>query len=358
VTVDARYLKRAGIGVSHYLRGVIDRMEGAGGPRLVLLTDEDEHADRLGREYPDARVVALARGSGFLWEQWDLPRYLRRTRPAAHLAAGNYGLPALPVGGTRLMLVVHDLIPLRMPGSHLLGRPAWAAKYLLSTAIALWRASMVMVPSRATARDVSRLLWRDKVRVRYPTGVAANGQGPVPLPVDWPADYVLYNGGFDPRKNVAGLLEGFARHRRAGGEHRLAILGDVPEELLAVAARLGILSDLWLPGYVDDATKNAAVAGAAAVVYPSYWEGFGLPVLEALSAGTPVVTGTGGSLTEVGADAVVYVDVRDPASIAAGIARAVSPSEKQRLRERAVRQVRRLTTPADDDPILIGSLDS
>jgi glycosyltransferase involved in cell wall biosynthesis len=353
ITVDARYLKRAGIGVSVYLRGAIGRLRGAG-VALVLLTDDETHAAALMREHVGAnvRVVVLHRRSGFLWEQWDLPRYLRRTRPQAHLAGANYGLPLFPAGGARLMLVVHDLIPLRMPRAYLFNRPAWAAKYLLSVGIALWRASTVLVPSRATAQDVSRLLRRDKVRVRYPSAVVANGNEPAALPPDWPAEYLLYNGGFDPRKNVDGLLEAFALYRRSGGSHKLAILGEAPAGGLSAARRLGIEAELWLPGYVDDETRNAAVASAAAVVYPSRWEGFGLPVLEALTAGVPVVTGTGGSLREVGGDAVVYVDVRDPASIAAGISRAVTPSERRRLAPRAARQLRLLSTSAHDDPVL------
>lgn len=354
VTIDARYLKRPGIGISVYLAALVDTVVGTGA-RLTLLTDDEEHAGQLRAQWPDVAVTALPARSGFLWEQVLLPRHLRRAAPRVHVAGANYGLPLRRVRPTRLVQMVHDLIPLRMPRTYLVPRPAWAAKYLLSTAISLARADLLVAASHSTADDVRRWSRRhEHVAVRYPpplrpaTATAVDAA----LPEGWPARYLLYNGGLDARKNVGELLEAFRLHRERGGDHDLVLMGAGYERLLPLARSLGVEAHLRLPGYVDEPTKLAAIRGAAAIVYPSRSEGFGLPVVEGLSLGTPVVSGTGGSLREVGGDAVVFVDVADPASIADGIERALRPEERERLRALAPRQLGRLVTSAQDDPLV------
>jgi O-antigen/teichoic acid export membrane protein len=350
VSVDARYLKRPDVGISVYVAGVIDRLLESGAD-LTLLTDAAQHGAQLRRAYPAAEVVVLPARSGFVWEQRELPRYLRRARHGMHLAGANYGLPLTRVGGTRLALVVHDLIPLRMPRTYLFSRPAWAAKYLLSTLISLVRAELVLTPSAATASDVRRLRRTGPVEVRYPAPAAVHGHQ-APPPADWPRPYVLYNGGLDPRKNVDGMLRAFALFRREGGEHHLVMLGSGCDRLAPRCRELGIEPFVHLPGYVDEATKTAAVRGADAVVYPSRWEGFGLPLLESMSVGTPVVTGVGGSLREVGGDAPIYVRVWSPRSIACGLTRAVRPEERGRFRARASAQLERFDGSASADPLV------
>lgn len=351
VSVDARYLKRPDVGISVYVAGVIERLLGAG-PRVTLLTDDEAHADELRLAYPAAEAVALPERSGFVWEQRALPRYLRGAGHDLHLAGANYGLPLRGVGDTRLALVVHDLIPLRMPRTYLFSRPAGAAKYLLSTFISLARATLVLTPSEATAKDVRKLKRGGTVEVRYPTPPAQNGHAAPPLPAGWPTRYVLYNGGLDPRKNVDGMLRAFAVFRRQGGRHHLVMLGSGCDQLAPRCEELGIEQFVHLPGYVDEDTKTAAVRGADAVVYPSRWEGFGLPLLESMTAGTPVVSGVGGSLREVGGDAPVYVRVSSHRCIARGMARAVRPEERIRFRARARAQLKRLDGSPDADPLL------
>src|SRR2546430_8788813 len=193
-----------------------------------------------------------------------------------------------------------------MPRTYIFPRPAWAAKSLLSTAISFARADAFVANSASTARDLRRAGARAPVWVRYPLPPAVDGAPPSPLPAGWPRRYVLYNGGDDARKNVPALLEAFARFHRDAADVSLVLMGRGYERFGERLRALGIEDCVALPGYVDDELKMAAVRGAAAVVYPSRWEGFGLPVAEALAARVPVVTGTGGAPAPGGGGAPRY----------------------------------------------------
>jgi glycosyltransferase involved in cell wall biosynthesis len=163
---------------------------------------------------------------------------------------------------------------------------------------------------------------------------------------------VLYNGGRDPRKNVPRLIEAFAAYRRAGGDHHLVLMGRGYDEYDPLLRRLGVGDAAFLPGFVSDDVRDRALAAAAAVAYPSRWEGYGLPLVEAFAAGVPVVAGRGGSQAEVGGDAAIYVDVDDAAAIADGIRRAVAPESRRRAREAGPRRLRELREASGPDPLL------
>ena len=353
VSVDARYLRRPGVGISRYVSGVIEQLLRSGSP-VTLLTDGEDHRPDLERRYPAAGVVVLPQRSGLVWEQWSLPRYLRGSGHVAHVAGANYGLPLVSAGDVHTVLVVHDLIPLRMPRTYIARRPRWAVKYLVSQFTSLFRASSIVAVSQATARDVRRFSLGRRAVVRYP-----DWRTPLPsplpdLPDGWPERFVVFNGGLDPRKNISGLIDAFALYLARGGDHDLVLMGSGAEFFTPQIERLGVAERVHLPGWVDEGVKYAAIERAGAVLYPSTLEGFGLPVVEALRLGTPVVTGTGGSLREVGGDTAVYVDVCDPESVAQGIARAVRRETREHVRIKAGAHLERLATPPGPgaDPLL------
>jgi glycosyltransferase involved in cell wall biosynthesis len=327
VAVDARYLRRH-VGISAYLRGSLHDLTAAGAA-LTLLTDARDHVGDLRAEYPAASVALLPGRSGFLWEQRTLRRHLRAHDYDAFIAPANYGIPFGYRGRTTMILVVHDLIPLRLPRLYLLTKPAWAAKYLLSMAAAAIGADRIVAVSDATARDVARLLRREATDVVYPClpePYSPPEPDHAPDPFASPAQhpYFVYNGGADPRKNVAVLLRAFAALQHEVPEVELVLLGSDMGWLRPLIQELGIGSRVRLPGFVDEAAKMRLIHDALALVYPSTIEGFGLPVVEALAAGTPVICGTGGALPEVGGDAVSYVRPVTPAVLAAALRSAVT----------------------------------
>lgn len=310
VAVDARYLTRKGVGITRYLAQTVTELTGAGANVSLLLHDPYSGAE-LAAEYPDAIVVPVpgGRNSRFLWEQIALRRHLRGADYDAFIAPANYGLPLGYRGRTKLVLIVHDLIPLRLPRLHLLNSAIWTAVYLASTAIAVAKADRIITVSDSSARDIARLLHRKQVSVVYPQidqATRDKQQGSGSARAEF-GEYFVYNGGADPRKNVAMLLRAIALVAVRRPTCQLVILGTGYDSFRELIESLGIADHVRLLGYVSESRKTEIIAGAAGLVYPSSYEGFGMPLIEGMAAGIPVITGTGGSLVEVGGKAAVYV---------------------------------------------------
>jgi glycosyltransferase involved in cell wall biosynthesis len=166
-------------------------------------------------------------------------------------------------------------------------------------------------------------------------------------------DYLLYLGTLQPRKNLVRLVEAFAQMLKEGGSNdnltclKLVIAGPkgwLYDEIFARVQALGLTGRVIFPGYVAEADKPALLSGALAYVFPSLYEGFGLPVLEAMACGTPVLTSNVSSLPEVAGDAALLVDPHDTAAMAHSMASLITHADLRRqLIERGYRQVTRFS---------------
>lgn len=227
---------------------------------------------------------------------------------------------------------IHDLIPLRLPHSTLDNKSAFLA---MAQAIAR-RADRIAVVSEATRQDVIRLLGApdDRIVTTYqsvsiPDSVLRRAEADAARDVEgifglgW-KDYYLYFGAIEPKKNVARIIEGYLASRvRAplvvvGGR---AWLADKEAALLASAARRadGAPHQIIQIDYLPYEMLMTLARGARATLFPSLYEGFGLPVLESMLLGTAVLTSTAGSLPEVSGDAAHLVDPHDLDAISGGI---------------------------------------
>jgi len=240
--------------------------------------------------------------------------------------------------------VVHDLLPLFFPAEY--PRQQY---YFRSLVPRVLRSSRVLVAdSESTRRDITQSygIAPDKVRVIYPgydpDTYSANGSDRPLRSVE--GSYLLYVGNLLPHKNLLSLLDALAilrRRRRA----RLIIRGDgQPAYARAVRERvetLGLGDLVSFQGYAAEGALRDLYAGAVCLVLPSLREGFGLPVLEAMACGTPVITSSSSSLPEVGGDAALRVDPHDAIDLADAMYRVLTDADlRDDLRERGLKWVR------------------
>ena len=274
-------------------------------------------------------------------ESYELPRLEWFVRFDV-LFAPNFVPPPSRTG--RLVITVHDLAFRRFPET----APHATRRWLARIDHALERASRIIAVSEATRQDLIELysVAPDRIVV-VPHGVDHSVFRPVPpddvvratrrLGVTGP--YLLYLGGIEPRKNLPRLIEAFAR-LPTNGRPDLVVAGSGvawnPEGTNLLRAALDrqtidVRQRVLLPGYVADADRAALLSGAEALVYPSLYEGFGLPVLEAMACGTPVVASNRPALPEVAGDSALLVDPEDPHQLAQAIERVLSDQRLRRV---------------------------
>jgi glycosyltransferase involved in cell wall biosynthesis len=318
-----------------------ERPTGAGKALKYLLErlrkDFPRH-EYLTCEPPGATSWRLSRQ--LLWEQVELPlRALRLGADVLHVAGGT---PGPFVTTTKTVMTVHDLAPTRHPELLPHARSRWYWGRMVPRAAR--RAHAVLVPSAATRRDVVLLAGVPESRVHVaPFGVPLELTGgpsadQVRAAYGLPAHYVLYVGTIDRRKDYRTLLGALAR---VSPEIALVVAGtviagrtDFPETV----ARLGLEGRVRVLGYVPDRDLPGLYGGAAAFVYPSFYEGFGFPPLEAMACGTPVITYRATSLPEVAGDAAILLDPPvSPDTLASAITRVARDAElRQWLSERGL----------------------
>jgi glycosyltransferase involved in cell wall biosynthesis len=285
-----------------------------------------------------------------------LVRRLRRVRGLLHLTNHHLGRHALFLRQP-YVITVHDLIrlfDLRGRQPPLIHEPNRRARFYLGLDYAgIKRASRIIAVSQTTARDLSDHLDLDPRRIDIVyEGVDLDVYRPVDRTLrDRP--YVLFVGSEQPRKNLIGLLRAFALLKKRRGMSDLELVkvggegfprGLFRPETLAMIHRLGLERDVFLPGWVEEEDLVAYYSGAICCVLPSFYEGFGFPVAEAMACGCPVVTTKATATGEIGGDAVRYVDPESPESISEAIAEiANSPVEQARLAEAGRRRAARFS---------------
>ena len=312
-------------GTEVYTREVGSRLSGAA-PEIRWLFFASRARPNLG---VDVTVVPLAR----MWSQVRLPLALRPARPDLLFVPAH----AIPFGWPgRSLTVVHDLAFERHPEAYSFAERSYLQ---LTTRWAALRCPLLIAPSESTRKDLVELYHVAPERVRVvPLGggeqvdrAAAPAKRLGELGLE--GTFVLQVGRIEARKNQAAAL---AAVERLDGV-TLAVAG--PERDPALAARLRASSRCRVLGRVDEPTLELLYRRARAVVVPSLYEGFGLPVLEAMARGQVVVAARASSLPEVGGDAALYVDdPTDPAELAGVLETAIGD---RKVRARLVQAARK-----------------
>jgi glycosyltransferase involved in cell wall biosynthesis len=240
-----------------------------------------------------------------------------------------------------MVVTVHDLGYRRWPRAH----PLFQRLYLqVSTRWNLFAAKQVIAVSRATAQDIATLYGAPGVPLHVIHEAAHAQPRPDPEAIDaaraefaLPPDYAIFTGTLHPRKNIARMIAAYARlHAQGDAGWTLVLAGSEgwqSQAFRAQVGRLGLDHQVRFLGHVPEAQRPALVAGARFFVFPSLFEGFGLPILEAQSLGVPVMTSNYSSLPEVAGDAALYVDPTDIDAIADAMLRL---SRDDALRQRLI----------------------
>jgi glycosyltransferase involved in cell wall biosynthesis len=345
VVVNARHLIGPRTGIEVYMEQLLDALSRTGQVEITALSwgPLDLHLPRV-REMIPALRPELTGIRAVLWKLWfDQWHALRAVNTEAPLLVhGMDGfLPYSLRRRDRCVATVHDL-----------GWQVHPELYdrklrLMYGALFPWvrrRADRFIAVSRYTADDLVRRAGIPAARI----DVIYHGLDPVFARSAAPsaakgaeAPYFLAVGGVSPRKNTRRLVAAFSRWRDRGGKRnhfRLLITGTSLDPELAQNG--GKLPDgVSILGYVDKAELPGLYAGAAAFLYPGIYEGFGLPIIEAMACGTPVVTSTTGAAPEIAGGAAILVDPFDVASIVAGMERAMNPGEVEQLRAQGFSRV-------------------
>ncbi|HMK10588.1 MAG TPA: glycosyltransferase family 1 protein, partial [Acidimicrobiales bacterium] len=278
---------------------------------------------------PHLRLVSMRLPRAALYETWHAARWPRVESATGPVDLVHATTLIVPPTSNPLVVTVHDLAFLDDRGQ-LTSRGNRFMRRGLD--LARRHADLVLCSSEATRRDcVDAGLDESRLRVvllgadAAPSSLDAIAAARARFGLQRP--YVAWVGTVEPRKNVGVLLRAFALVAADHPDHELVLIGPPgwgpqADELLApvdaaTRARVRVL------GFVGDDDRDAVVAGAAAFCYPSLREGFGLPVLEAMGQGTPVVTSAGTSTAEVAGAAGVLVDPVSPDAIADGLRRVI-----------------------------------
>ena len=341
VLVNARHLAGPRTGIEVYMDQLMAALGRTGRVRLTALTWEPLNLGLPGvTEILPARRPNLRPGSlpATLWkvwfDQWRCLSGLPRTHGIVYHGMDGF-LPYSLRRRDRAVVTVHDL------GWRVHPELYNRRLRLMYGGLFPWvvrRADRFIAVSRYTADDLVRRAGvpASKIEVIYhgldpAFSIADNGAGRAP-PV---SPYVLAVGGVSPRKNTRRLIAAFSRWRARGGhrsQYRLLITGtsldtDFDQNGSVLPEGVSLL------GYVDKAELPGLYSGAAAFLYPGIYEGFGLPIIEAMASGAPVVTSRTGAAPEIAGGAAILVDPFDVGSIETGLEQAIQPEEARRLIE-------------------------
>lgn len=333
VLLDASALPLNRGGVGRYVDELVAHLPQVGVDAAVVCQRRD--ADLYGASVGSKNVVVLPAWASsparrLLWEQVGLPRVIRSLRPDI-VHSPHYTMPLAGRGhGAKQVVTLHDATFFSDPNVHLAVKARFFTQW---TRFSCRHADALIVPSQATEDELVRAVGADPEQIHViPHGVdhkkfrspslveVSEARTWLGLPAD--ATFITFLGTLEPRKNVPGLIRAYILSCSSLPAPPILVLAggtgwdsEIDAALKELPAHLRVAR----PGFVPDEVLPGLLGGAEIVAYPSFGEGFGLPVLEAMACGATVLTTDRLSLPEVGGEAVEYAKSPDVADVAASL---------------------------------------
>jgi glycosyltransferase involved in cell wall biosynthesis len=327
IDIRAAVGKKAGKGwMIYYLVEALTNLPAAGSHQFILYTDKKTDFDFV---LPKNFSIRLVPQRG-LWWHWQVARELKKSDEVQiYLSPASYIVPALVKD--KCVLIVHDLVSRIFPQGH--NKKAVLIERV-TLRLALKKALQVTAISKNTERDLLKYY----PFVKGKTGVAYLAAGPnyrtvadrhrldqVRRTYRLPEKFIMFVGTIEPRKNIKRIIQALAEIKDQ--KIHLVVVGGRGwqwQDIVDEVERLGLQSRVLFVGYVAPEDLIAFYSLASVFAFPSLYEGFGLPVLEAMQAGCPVVTGKISSLPEVAGAAAILVDPQKATAIARGLELAIT----------------------------------
>lgn len=310
IAIDGRPLYGPWNGTTTYIKAVVEVLLRSGFD-VTLLTDKKVEI-ASDAPFNKCKVVLIDSHHGFKWEQITLRKHLKSSNYDIYFIGSNMGLPWFYFGKTQLVLGLLDIIPMMLPRLYLLHPPFKSVvTYLIPQIASILKAKRILTISKTSARDIKRIFpfkRVDSILMRMPDTIE-------PTWSNTKKDQFVYVGGVDPRKQLIVLLQAFKEFLSNHPDYKLVFIGKHYEPIEEAILDLGISKNIIKTGYVEDAEKMQIISESTAMVYPSLYEGYGLAIAESMLAHTPILVGPGGSQSEVGGDAVLYINPTSPADI-------------------------------------------
>ncbi len=343
IGINALFLERPETGSGQYTRHLLEALAKADPTSEYLLFRPGPAPPTPNTPYPISNLAKL------WFEQVAFSLTCRRLGvDLAHVP--YFASPLFPTVPT--VVTVHDLIPLILPAYR--GSPL-VRLYTRLVAAAARKAEAVITVSQASQRDIVRYLHIPPERIHVTYEAAGEAFRPVEdearlvairQKYGLPQRYLLYLGGFDQRKNLPALLRAFALLVNRRPQARLVVAGKLPgrdsplfPDPCRLVRELGLTEKVVFTGWVAEEDKPALLSGAVAFVFPSLYEGFGLPPLEAMACGTPVIASDRSSLPKVVGEGGMLVEPTDMEALAEAMeSLLVDDALRAKLRQKALAQ--------------------
>lgn len=328
ISIDARGAAwYAGTGIGTYTRQVLTNLLNIDRANNYYLFWSGRDYESLS-QYSNVKVSISSRKHHRFWEQYYIPDILKNKNiDLYHVPQNGIGLPQKK--NSLYVATIHDLIPYIMPET--VGK-GYLTKFLSQMPQIIASVDMIITVSEWSKKDIMRVFDVPEEKIAVTSLAADDMFVPIDKLTSWnfikekygiDNDIILYLGGFSPRKNVKSILVAFSMIKNdLSKDYKIVIIGSAKDDhqfLTKLSQSLGIGDRVFFTGYVPYNDLPYFYNAADVFVYPSLYEGFGLPVLEAMRCGTPTITSDVSSIPEVAGDGALLINPFDTEKLAKGM---------------------------------------